>query len=67
MTHSAYKRLSPKSRLAVGVAVIAWGGVGLYISDRAEERLGYTPTEKDKADLRKYAPTITEVSKGTGS
>ncbi|EGR51639.1 uncharacterized protein TRIREDRAFT_74638 [Trichoderma reesei QM6a] len=59
----AYKNLSPNTRLGVGVAVIAWGIAGLYISDKAEESFGFTPTEEDKAELRNLAPRITTVEK----
>ncbi|KAL5087669.1 hypothetical protein Trisim1_007536 [Trichoderma cf. simile WF8] len=59
----AYQNLAPKTRLGVGVAIIAWGGLGLYLSDKAEEKLGFTPTEEDKAELRNLAPKITTVDK----
>ncbi|KAK0764054.1 hypothetical protein N5P37_003449 [Trichoderma harzianum] len=59
----AYNNLTPKTRLGVGVAIIAWGGLGLYLSDKAEEKLGFTPTEEDKAELRNLAPKITTVDK----
>ncbi|KAL7818806.1 hypothetical protein V8C44DRAFT_319155 [Trichoderma aethiopicum] len=61
----AYKNLTPNTRLGVGVAVIAWGIAGLYISDKAEESFGFTPTEEDKAELRNMAPRITTVDKKT--
>ncbi|UKZ74001.1 hypothetical protein TrVFT333_001655 [Trichoderma virens FT-333] len=61
--YRAYTNLSPKTRLGVGVAIIAWGCAGLYISDKAEEKLGFTPTEEDKAELRNMAPKITTVDK----
>ncbi|CAI0653681.1 unnamed protein product [Colletotrichum noveboracense] len=50
----AYKNLSPKTRLGFGVAVLAWGGAGLYLSDRAEEK--YQPTVEEKAVVDKYVP-----------
>ncbi|CAH0048814.1 unnamed protein product [Clonostachys solani] len=59
----AYKNLSPKTRMGVGAAVIAWGGAGLYLSDHAEKRFGYTPTEKDQEELRKMTPRITTVDR----
>ncbi|CAG9997808.1 unnamed protein product [Clonostachys byssicola] len=59
----AYKNLSPRTRMGVGAAVIAWGGVGLYLSDEAEKRFGYTPTEKDQEELRKMTPRITTVDR----
>ncbi|KAM0458148.1 hypothetical protein ACHAPV_001520 [Trichoderma viride] len=59
----AYTNLAPGTRLGVGVAIIAWGCAGLYLSDKAEEKFGYTPTEEDKSALRDMAPKITTVEK----
>merc|ERR1711977_564670 len=33
----AYRNLSPKARMGVGLTIIAWGCAGPYLSDRAEE------------------------------
>ncbi|VTO93315.1 unnamed protein product [Fusarium graminearum] len=59
----AYKNLSSKTRLGVGVAVIAWGAAGLVLTDPLEKSLGLTPTEEDKAELDKYTPKIVTVVK----
>jgi len=59
----AFKSLSPTTRLGVGVGVIAWGVAGLYVSDRAEEKFGFTPSEADKEELRKYTPRLTAVDR----
>ncbi|KAF5244504.1 hypothetical protein FAUST_2324 [Fusarium austroamericanum] len=59
----AYKNLSSKTRLGVGVAVIAWGAAGLMLTDPLEKSLGLTPTEEDKAELNKYTPKIVTVVK----
>jgi hypothetical protein len=59
----AYKNLSPKTRAGLGVGIIAWGGIGLYLSDRAEEQFGFSPTAKDKEDLERLTPRITVVDK----
>lgn len=61
----AFKNLSSTTRLAVGAGILAWGGIGLYLSDKAEERYGFTPTEKDKAELDKFTPKIVAVDKPT--
>lgn len=50
--------MSSKAKLGVGTAMVAWGVVGLYLSDRAEEKYGYTPSEKDKAALEDMVPKI---------
>jgi hypothetical protein len=65
VTHTirAYKNLSPKTRLGVGIAVIAWGAGGLMLTDPLEKSLGLTPTEEDKAELDKYTPKIITVEK----
>ena len=38
--------------------------IGLKLSDKAEEKLGYTPTEEDRKALEKFKPRIIEVEKG---
>lgn len=42
---------------------LAWGAAGLYLSDRAEEKFGYTPSEQDKADLEKMKPKLLVVDR----
>ncbi|KAH7160828.1 hypothetical protein EDB81DRAFT_783245 [Dactylonectria macrodidyma] len=56
---TAFKNLPPKTRAGVGVAILAWGGAGLYLSDRVEEE--YPASEEDKAKLNQYTPKITVV------
>ncbi|KAF7559666.1 hypothetical protein G7046_g4498 [Stylonectria norvegica] len=58
-----FKNLSPKTRAGVGVGILAWGAVGLYLSDRAEEKFGYTPTEQDKAALSRYTPKLITIER----
>ncbi|KAJ9131587.1 hypothetical protein NKR23_g11688 [Pleurostoma richardsiae] len=60
---SAYRNLSFRSKLGVGVGLLAWGAIGPYLSDRAEARFGFTPTEEEKAALDKMAPKIHVVDK----
>ncbi|KAG6029726.1 hypothetical protein E4U19_000790 [Claviceps sp. Clav32 group G5] len=59
----AYKNLSPKTRLYFGIGVMAWGTIGLYLSDKAEEKYGFTPSEEDKEALWKYVPKVTVVER----
>ncbi|KAJ2987622.1 hypothetical protein NUW58_g4400 [Xylaria curta] len=47
----SFRNLSPKTRIGVGLGLLAWGAVGLQISDRTEERY-FKPTEEDHAALR---------------
>ncbi|KAH6659762.1 hypothetical protein BKA67DRAFT_529900 [Truncatella angustata] len=60
----SYRNLSPRTRLGVGVGILAWGFIGLQLSDRAEERFGLKATEEDKAALSHLAPRIVTVEKG---
>ncbi|KAF3767688.1 hypothetical protein M406DRAFT_321663 [Cryphonectria parasitica EP155] len=59
----AYQGLSSKAKLGVGVGLLTWGVIGLYVSDRAEEKFGFTPSEKDKAELEKMKPKIRVVDR----
>lgn len=59
-----YKGIAPKVRILIGVGIMGYAGAGLYLSDKAEEKLGLVPTEKDKEDLRNALPKISVVEKG---
>ncbi|XXG99194.1 hypothetical protein Hte_005529 [Hypoxylon texense] len=61
----SFRNLSPRVRASVGLGLLAWGAIGLHLSDRAEERYGLTPTEDDKAALAKVLPRITAVDRET--
>jgi hypothetical protein len=56
--------MAPKSRMILGAAVIAYAGAGMYFADKAEEKLGLVPTEKDKKELREAMPKLTMVERG---
>ncbi len=43
---------------------MAYAAAGLYLSDKAEEKFGLVPTEKEKEELRLALPKITVVEKG---
>lgn len=60
---STFKNLSLNLRLGVGLGVIAWGLAGLYLSDRAEEKFGLTPSDQDKEQLRKWTPRVVAVDR----
>jgi hypothetical protein len=49
--------------MMVGGSVIAWGALGLFISDRAEESFGLVPTEEDKRRLKEAVPKVHFVEK----
>ena len=45
------------------MAFLAWGTIGLYVSDSAEKKLGLEPSEKDKQELEAVVPKITLVER----
>ncbi|KAI1849938.1 hypothetical protein JX265_012984 [Neoarthrinium moseri] len=60
----SFRNLSPRMRLGVGVGLLAWGVIGLQLSDRAEERFGLKASDEDKAALSQLAPRVVTVDKG---
>lgn len=50
--------------MIVGVTIMMYAGAGLYFTDKAEEKFGLTPTDKDFEELRKAMPKISAVEKG---
>jgi hypothetical protein len=60
---SWYKAITPKTRVAIGFGIMAYAGFGLFLSDKAEEKFGLTPTEKDKEELRNALPKISTVER----
>ncbi|KAI0132315.1 hypothetical protein BJ170DRAFT_680201 [Xylariales sp. AK1849] len=60
----SFRNLSPRMRLGVGVGLLAWGAIGLQLSDRAEEKFGFKASEEEKAAVSQLAPRIITVDKG---
>ncbi|KAL6710966.1 hypothetical protein ACN47E_006841 [Coniothyrium glycines] len=58
-----FKGIPPRTRIIVGVGIMMYATAGMYLSDVAEEKLGFTPTEKDREDLRKDMPKISTVDR----
>jgi hypothetical protein len=64
LTHCRwYRAITPKTRVLIGVGVMTYAGMGLFLSDKAEEKFGLTPTEKDMEELRGALPKITTVER----
>jgi len=59
----AYTSLSSRTRLFLGFGLIAWSGIGLYLSDWAEKRFGLEASEHDRKKLREALPRV-EVVEG---
>ncbi|KAI0020568.1 hypothetical protein F4780DRAFT_779458 [Xylariomycetidae sp. FL0641] len=62
----SFRNLSPRVRAGVGVALLAWGAVGLQLADRAEEAY-FKPTDADREALRRATPRITAVERSDGA
>ncbi|KAH9908695.1 hypothetical protein F4778DRAFT_359177 [Xylariomycetidae sp. FL2044] len=60
----SFRNLSPRTRAAVGLGLLAWGAIGLQLSDRAEDRFGLRASEADREALREMTPRITMVERG---
>lgn len=63
IVRSWYKGITPKTRVVIGVGIMAYAGLGMLLTDKAEEKFGLTPTEKDKEELRNVLPKITTVER----
>lgn len=57
----SFRNLTPRTRLYFGLGAIAWSGVGLLLTDKAEETFGLKPTEEDKKELEVMVPRIRRV------
>ncbi|KAG9230788.1 hypothetical protein BJ875DRAFT_430977 [Amylocarpus encephaloides] len=62
----AYRALPPRTRLAVGVSLLAWGSIGLYASDGAGAKLGFTATAPDREALEAVMPRVVSVERPEG-
>lgn len=59
----SFKSLSPNTRLYVGLGILAWGTIGLYISDTAEKKFGLEATQRDKERLTDVLPRVSVVER----
>jgi hypothetical protein len=59
----SYRNLPTLAKLGVGGGLLAWGAIGLFLSDRAEETFGFKPTEEEKAALDRLTPKIHVVER----
>ncbi len=54
--HRSFRNLQPRTRLYIGLGTMAWAGLGLLLSDKAEDVLRLKSTEKDKDGLKDSLP-----------
>jgi hypothetical protein len=62
-SNRSFRNLSPRTRFAVGLGVLSWGSIGLYLSDAAEKKLGFEATDRDKESLKEMMPKIVVMDK----
>ncbi|KAH6716774.1 hypothetical protein DL95DRAFT_381306 [Leptodontidium sp. 2 PMI_412] len=60
---NSFLSLTPRTRILVGSAFLAWGTLGLYITDRAESRFGLAASEEDREALGKVVPRVQVVER----
>ncbi|KAJ4337507.1 hypothetical protein N0V87_004653 [Didymella glomerata] len=59
-----YRGLAPKTRMFMGVGIMAWAGFGLLVTNEIEKRFDMTPDEKDYEEVRQLVPKISTVERG---
>ena len=59
----AYRNLSTRTRLMIGGGIIAYGTLGLFVSDKAEQAFGFAPTEEDRRRLKEAIPKIHTIER----
>lgn len=57
----SFRSLQPRTRMYIGIGIMAYSTLGLVFSSKAEQSLGLIPTEKDHEVLREMVPKIRTV------
>ncbi|KAF6234488.1 hypothetical protein HO173_007113 [Letharia columbiana] len=57
----SFRNLQPRTRVYFGLGTMAWAGLGLLLSDKAEKFFELKPTEKDKEGLKDLLPRVRRV------
>lgn len=47
-----------RTRLLIGGGIMGYAMLGMFLSDKAEQSFGLTPTEQDKQRLKESVPKI---------
>ncbi|KAJ5051983.1 uncharacterized protein L3040_001744 [Drepanopeziza brunnea f. sp. 'multigermtubi'] len=56
--------LPPRTRLAVGLGFLAWGTAGLYLTDGAERKLGWSAAGREGEEEGVALPRVRVVERG---
>lgn len=57
----SFLNLPSRTRLYIGLGMIGWAGLGMLLTDKAEEKFGLVPTEKDREELERAVPRVRRV------
>lgn len=62
-THRSIRNLTPRTRMLVGAGFLAWGTLGLFITDSAEAKFGLQASEADREALGRAVPRVSVVER----
>lgn len=54
----SYLALASRTRLYLGLGIIAWSGFGLIATNMAEKKFGLEPSEEEKQKLARAVPKV---------
>lgn len=60
---SSYTSLSSRTRLLLGLGVMANAALALRFSDQIENALGLLPSQEDEKELKERMPKVTRVDR----
>ena len=60
----SYKALAPKTRMLLGIGLMANAGLALQFSDRIEAALGMSPPPSERQKLQDILPRVSAVERG---
>lgn len=56
-----FLNLQPRTRLYIGVGLMAYSALGLVFTRKVEQKFGMVPTEEHHEELRRALPKIRSV------
>ncbi|MCJ1244964.1 hypothetical protein MMC30_002165 [Trapelia coarctata] len=59
----SYKSLTPRTRVFLGLGIITWAGIGLFVTDQTERKFNMVPTEQERKELEGLIPRVRLVEK----
>jgi len=59
----SYTSLPPRTKLYLGLGLITWSSIGLWVTSTAEQKLGMQASEEDLKKLKEVVPKVRWVDK----